>query len=82
VLTCGAPDRGTALTVKLAERSAKPCLVLDLGEAPAPQAVRAWAEKHRISVLNVAGPRETSKPGIYAAAKDFLRSVLSEENDC
>jgi hypothetical protein len=28
-------------------------------------------------VLNVAGPRESSAPGIYAAAADFLRRLLA-----
>src|SRR5438034_2919753 len=72
ILTRGEPDRGTALTIRLAERYRKPRLVLDLAEAPEPAAVRAWAEAQRLHVLNVAGPREKSKPGVYADAKAFL----------
>jgi hypothetical protein len=58
ILTRGEPDRGTALTKQLAERSGKPCLPLDLTRSPDPQEVRAWAEAHGIRILSVAGPRE------------------------
>ena len=82
ILTRGEPDRGTALTVNLAERYRKPHLVLDLNEPHDPEEVRAWARAHRIAVLNVAGPRETSKPGVYAEAKAFLGTLLvSVETD-
>jgi hypothetical protein len=76
VLTYGAPDRGTALTVELAARRKKPCLVLDLSE-PDVEAVRAWAEVQQVRTLNVAGPRESSVPGTYAEARRFLRELLS-----
>ncbi|HYT91153.1 MAG TPA: putative molybdenum carrier protein [Gemmataceae bacterium] len=77
ILTRGEPDRGTALTIKLAERYRKPHLVLDLNEPHDPERVRSWARAHRIAVLNVAGPRETSKPGVYAEAKTFLDALLA-----
>jgi hypothetical protein len=77
VLTAGESDRGTALTVRLAERLRKPCLRIDLDGTPDPEAVRAWARTHQVGVLNVAGPREGSAPGIHARAVRFLRDVLS-----
>jgi hypothetical protein len=55
----------------------KPCLVLDLSEAPSESAVHAWAEEHKVRVLNVAGPRESKYTGIYAQAAQFLRTILS-----
>jgi hypothetical protein len=82
ILTRGEPDRGTALTARLAERYRKPCLILDLSEQPSPQTVRAWAEAHRVRVLNVAGPRESSKPDIYTAAAQFLATVLATPEGC
>jgi hypothetical protein len=82
VLARAAPDRGTALTVHLAERYRKPCCVVDLAETPSPQAVRGWLEEHAIGVLNVAGPRESSKPGIYDQAKAFLCAVFSCPPGC
>jgi hypothetical protein len=77
VLTAGEPDRGTALTVRLAERYGRPCLVLDLTRGPDPDEVRRWAEAARVRVLNVAGPRESSRPGIHDEAARFLRALLA-----
>jgi hypothetical protein len=77
VLTREEADRGTALTIELAERSHKPCLVLDLNDQPNPALVRDWAEQYGVRVLNVAGPRESSRPGIHAEAVSFLRAVFA-----
>jgi hypothetical protein len=76
VLTAGEADRGTALTIELAKRYKKPCLVLDLDDRPDPATVGTWAERHGVRELNVAGPRESSRPRIHAAAVTFLREVL------
>jgi hypothetical protein len=77
VLTRGQPDGGTALTVRLAAARHKPCLVLDLAGDADPATARAWAEANGVAVLNVAGPRESSAPGVYALAADFLRCLLA-----
>ena len=77
VLTHGEADRGTALTLRLAERYGRPRLVLDLGKVPEPAEVWRWAEAARIEVLNVAGPRESTRPAIYAQGVSFLRAVLA-----
>jgi hypothetical protein len=77
VLTAGEPDRGTALTVRLAERYRRPCLILDLSRGPEPGAVRRWAEASRVRVVNVAGPRESSRPGIHDQAARFLRALMA-----
>jgi len=39
--------------------------------------LQAWAEEHKVRVLNVAGPRESKCPGIYAQAAQFLRAIFS-----
>lgn len=67
---------GTELTIALAARFGKPCLVVDLTAHPDRAAVRAWADEHGIRVLNVAGPRASQFPGVYDLAKVFLRDVL------
>jgi hypothetical protein len=76
ILTRGEPDRGTAYTVKVAGRLGKPHLVIDLAAPPRAEDVRTWAREHGIRVLNVAGPRESSAPGIHAQAAAFLRGLL------
>lgn len=75
-LARGVPSGGTAFTVRLAERYGRPCLVLDLERAPDPAAIGSWARRHGVRILNVAGPRESSSPGIYAAAGRFLEAAL------
>jgi putative molybdenum carrier protein len=72
ILTRGTPDRGTALTVKLAKRMKKPFYVVDLSQPAFPEAVRAWLQENAIRVLNVAGPRESSQKGIAHKARRFL----------
>lgn len=78
ILHTGAPDRGTALTIALVLRRGKPCLEIDLTGDPDAKRVREWAGANQVRILNVAGPRESSARGIYAAAVRFLRDVLSE----
>ncbi len=76
VLTRGVPTGGTALTIGIARRLGKPCLVLDLEQKPNVSQAWTWMEEHRIRMLNVAGPRESNAPGIHDEAKRFLQRVL------
>jgi hypothetical protein len=78
ILTRGQPDRGTALTVRLAQQRQKPCLGVDLAGDADVAAVHAWAAAHQVETLNVAGPRESSAPGIYEQAVEFLRRLFGE----
>ena len=43
---------------------------------PDAAAVRAWLAVNAIRVLNVAGPRESKRPGIYEGVRGFLEGVL------
>lgn len=76
ILTDGDPVGGTALTVAAAEELGRPLLVLDLAMQPDPQAAAEWLRLHTIRVLNVAGPRESTSPGIGQRAAYFLTSLL------
>ena len=76
-ITRGPLRGGTALTVRLAARSGKPCLVVDLASESALSGVREWLEDQKVRVLNVAGPRESENPGIGEQASRFLSIVLS-----
>ena len=77
VLTDGRPDRGTALTIRLARRHARPLLLLNLAAEPRQGLVAAWIVEHGIGVLNVAGPRASSHRGIYEKARRFLHGALA-----
>lgn len=79
VLKRGELEGGTRLTAALAEAMGRPCLVVDLDAAPdaaAAHAVADWLERTRPRVLNVAGPRESARPGIHEAAAAFLAAAL------
>ena len=78
ILSRGTPTGGTALTAKIARRNSKPCLIVDLRGTPDSCAVRGWIEDIHAAILNVAGPRESGCPGIYAQATRFLRQLLSQ----
>lgn len=78
VVTRGPLRAGTRLTVDLALRHGRPCLVVDLREPAPPQEAREWLATLRIRCLNVAGPRESSQPGIGAAARHYLRALLAQ----
>ena len=77
ILTTGRLRGGTALTRGLAARYAKPCLVIDLAHDPDVARVADWLAVSHIRVLNVAGPRESQRPGIYANAKQFMRELCA-----
>lgn len=66
---------GTAYTEMLARESGKPLLVVDPWQGDRDRA-REWLARSGVGVLNVAGPRESQRPGIYDAAVEFLRSLL------
>ena len=76
ILNRGALDGGTALTVAHARQIGKPCLIVTLEEGIEPVTFRDWLDRNRIEVLNVAGPRESERPGVYAMAARGLEALL------
>ena len=76
ILNLGMLDEGTALTVKLARQMGKPCLIVALEEGIEPTAFREWLDANHIAVLNVAGPRESKRPGVYESAYRLLNALL------
>jgi hypothetical protein len=63
---------GTQLTRQFAVETCKPWLCVDLSHDPDPAIVRRWLAEHHVATLNVAGPRESTAPGIHAEARRFL----------
>lgn len=72
------PSGGTELTRRLAEQNDKPCLVVDLDRPPRLDEIRRWIARHRVAILNVAGPREAQSPGISARATQFLKELFAD----
>lgn len=76
ILNLGKLDSGTALTVAHARRIGKPSLIVALEAGIEPAAFRDWLAANHITVLNVAGPREIKRPGVYVAAVRWLETML------
>jgi len=76
ILNQGALDGGTALTVAHALKVGKPCWVVALEEGIDWAAFRDWLDENRIATSNVAGPRESQRSGVYAAAVRYLEKML------
>lgn len=76
VLTRGAPTGGTATTIDIARELRKPLYIVDLADTAAVEPVAAWLRANDVAVLNVAGPRESTAPGIRAEAERFVKSLL------
>lgn len=81
VPTMPLPERikdGTLLTLKEVESRKKPNLLISADEDIVNniQKIRDWTELHQIKILNVAGPRESSSPGIYQTSIDLLRMAV------
>jgi len=78
VLNMGKLSNGTLLTVQLAQKHRKPVLVVQLEDNPDPTAVSSWADTYGVRVLNIAGPRESKRRGVYELALGFMRRLLAE----
>lgn len=77
ILNTGPLDGGTLLTREFAEEHGRPWLLVDLEDGPDTPAIRDWLRTRGIGVLNVAGPRESKRPGIYALASAALDQLLA-----
>jgi hypothetical protein len=77
ILCRGPLTGGTALTHRLAAKYGKPCLVVDLTGVVDLCQLRDWLVEQQLEVLNVAGPRESTSPGIAEQARRLLVQLLS-----
>ena len=65
-------EGGTALTWQLAVKLEKPVLLVELEFPPVFEAFHLWLRENSIHILNIAGPRESQRPGIYREVKSLL----------
>jgi hypothetical protein len=68
---------GTRLTQEFARKYKKPLLKIFGSDTNAAGSVQAFIQKHDVRVLNVAGPRESGQPGIYAFARRVLQKLTN-----
>lgn len=75
IFNIGELSDGSLATLRLAERAGKPVWVVALDGArltAEAERVRDWLAANRVAVLNIAGPRESKRPGIYLQTLGFL----------
>ncbi len=81
VFSHGPLHGGSALTVRLAMAHVRPWMHIDLARVPQQEAITQlhdWLTQRFVRRLNVAGPRHSDDPQIYAATRDILLAVLDE----
>ena len=80
IVNLGELDGGTLATQVFAEKSGKPCLVVQADPGISEgmvNSVLAWLRQHDVKILNVAGPRESKRPGICRLTSEMLTAVDS-----
>jgi hypothetical protein len=70
-------DPGTELTRDLAAAYARPVLVVDPSDDDAFTRISTWLTANGISTLDVAGPSESTQPGVGGAAYALLVQLFS-----
>lgn len=77
VLNVDKLEGGTLLTVQFAKDFDRPCLIVDLDNIPEKNTIHDWLTAHSIRILNIAGPRESKRPGIYNQTRKSLPGLLT-----
>jgi hypothetical protein len=79
IVVFGTLTGGTLHTAQLCERHDRPFIIMDLDERNQEEALRSTSLRVRAinpGILNVAGPRASSRPDIYPRAYRFLLSLF------
>lgn len=75
ILKVGRVTPGTKLTISTARKTEKPYRIVDPHKGYFIPKVVQWICEGDFEVVNVAGPRETSRPGIYKRSRQYLLDV-------
>ena len=67
---------GSQYTAEYASLRKKPFMLVNVSDHNSNSLIYSWIRKNNIEVLNIAGPRESSSPGIYKLSLNFLEKVL------
>lgn len=80
IVNLGTLDGGTLATQRFARKADKPCLVVqaDSGFSNGlAHSILAWLYEHDVKILNVAGPRESKRPGVGLLTGEILAAMDS-----
>ena len=78
IINLGGLDGGSLATKVFAQRSNKPYLIVQLDQwvtAEVATSIIEWVQHNEIKTLNVAGPRESKRLGIYSLARELLKKI-------
>ncbi len=67
---------GTLLTHRLAKRWDKPLMRVRLERTIDYDRIAAWIIEHQIRILNIAGPRGSSEPGLQRLTEQIVTKLL------
>ena len=76
IITDGALEGGTALTLSEAKQQGRAVLHVRVDDPVPVEMIRAWGEEHDVQVMNVAGPRASEVEGIDDGACAILNAFL------
>lgn len=76
ILKHGLITPGTKLTIKICRQKQKYYIICDPRKPQNVPKVVKFIVEQNVEVLNIAGPRERSRPGIYAQSKIFITDVI------
>lgn len=79
ILYAGILGGGTKQTYEYADKTGKPVLLIDITNKPDLKTVIDWILENNISVLNIAGPRESKNPGIYVKSKKIISELIKSQ---
>jgi len=77
VLNLGELTDGSKATVDFAKEHGRAHLVVQLEEMSTLDNCLSWIEENGIRVLNIAGPRESKRPGVYLKAFAYLQRLFN-----
>ncbi len=84
IIHAGELEGGTRHTFECCVENGKPHLLIDSNETPVAEAadlIADFIKRHRIVTLNVAGPRASKQPQIYAYAYAVMKRLLQSARD-
>ncbi len=70
---------GTAFTKEICTKLNKKYAVLDVDEVTRPERIKNWLALQNAHVVNVAGNRESTSPGIYQASFELLIALFNKK---
>jgi hypothetical protein len=79
ILFSGEVSGGTKYTLDHAKLRKKPVMLVNVHDEASFRNVRSWINENNIIVLNIAGPRESTVPGIYNLALAYLKRLFAKE---